>query len=99
MPRPSLALFKKAKQQSGIERSEVTVHTLRHSFACALLKGGTNVVAIQQLLWNGPARQVERLQATVTLCRLVRRATWQLWGGDTVGAASSARRCDAAVAE
>lgn len=43
-------LFRKAKAQSGIERAEVTVHTLRHSFACALLKGGTNVVAIQQLL-------------------------------------------------
>ncbi|MEN6548495.1 MAG: tyrosine-type recombinase/integrase [Armatimonadia bacterium] len=43
-------LFRKAKAQSGIERPEVSVHTLRHSFACALLKGGTNVVAIQQLL-------------------------------------------------
>ena len=43
-------LFRKAKLGTGIDRPEVSVHTLRHSFACALLKGGTNVVAIQHLL-------------------------------------------------
>jgi len=43
-------LFMQAKQRAGIERPAVTVHTLRHSFACALLRGGTNVVAIQHLL-------------------------------------------------
>jgi site-specific recombinase XerD len=43
-------LFRKAKTRAGLDRPEVSVHTLRHSFACALLKGGTNVVAIQQLL-------------------------------------------------
>ena len=43
-------LFKRVKSEAGIDRSGVTIHTLRHSFACALLRGGTNIVAIQQLL-------------------------------------------------
>ena len=43
-------LFMLAKQEAGITREDVTVHTLRHSFACALLKGGTDVVSIQHLL-------------------------------------------------
>lgn len=43
-------LFARAKRDAGIEREDVTVHTLRHSFACALLKGGTDVVSIQHLM-------------------------------------------------
>jgi len=42
--------FKRAKRMAGIDRPEVTVHTLRHSFACALLRGGASVVAIQRLM-------------------------------------------------
>ena len=39
-----------AKEEAGIDRQDVTVHTMRHSFACALLRGATVVVAIQHLL-------------------------------------------------
>jgi integrase/recombinase XerC len=43
-------LFHLAMRGAGVDREGVSIHTLRHSFACALLKGGTNVVAIQQLM-------------------------------------------------
>jgi len=43
-------LFGLALREAGIDREGVSIHTLRHSSACALLKGGTNVVAIQQLM-------------------------------------------------
>jgi site-specific recombinase XerD len=43
-------LFGLAKAEAGVERGDVGVHTMRHSFACALLRGGTDVVAIQHLL-------------------------------------------------
>ena len=42
--------LKRAKRMAGIDRPEVTIHTLRHSFACALLRGGAGVVAIQRLM-------------------------------------------------
>ena len=43
-------LFALAKRDASIEREDVTMHTLGHSFACALLKGGTDVVSIQHLM-------------------------------------------------
>jgi len=42
--------FRRAKKGAGIEREDVTIHTLRHSFACALLRGGASLVEIQQLM-------------------------------------------------
>jgi len=43
-------LFDRCRGQAGIRREGVTIHTLRQSFACALLRGGANLVAIQQLM-------------------------------------------------
>ena len=40
----------RAKGGAGIDRPGVTLHTLRHSFACALLRGGADLVSIQNLL-------------------------------------------------
>lgn len=44
------ATFERVKRVAGITREDVTIHTLRHSFACALLRGGANLVEIQQLM-------------------------------------------------
>ena len=48
----------RAKRLVGIDRDGVIVHTLRHSFACALLRGGANLVDIKQLrgtqVWRRP---------------------------------------------
>jgi len=43
-------LFDGCRERAAIRREGVTIHTLRHSFACALLRGGANLVAIQQLM-------------------------------------------------
>ncbi len=42
--------FCRAKQAAGIEREGVTIHTLRHTFASALLQNGADLVSIQRLL-------------------------------------------------
>ncbi|MEA3403424.1 MAG: tyrosine-type recombinase/integrase [Armatimonadota bacterium] len=42
--------FRRAKRIAGIDRDGVTIHTLRHSFASALLRGGASLVEIQQLM-------------------------------------------------
>jgi site-specific recombinase XerD len=41
--------FREAKEKAGIEK-EVTVHTLRHSFATHLLEQGVNIFVIKELL-------------------------------------------------
>ena len=71
--------FKRAKRMAGIHRPEVTIHTLRHSFACALLRGGASVVAIQRLMGHGSPEttsvylhvtgvELEEAMATHSLC-------------------------------
>lgn len=42
--------FRRAKQEAGIERQGVTLHTLRDSFATNLLRSGADLVALQRLL-------------------------------------------------
>jgi len=43
-------LFAQAKREAGVDRDDVPVHTLRHSFACALLRSGGDVVSIEHLM-------------------------------------------------
>jgi len=42
--------FRRARERAGISRKEITLHTLRHSFASNLLQSGANLVALQRLL-------------------------------------------------
>lgn len=42
--------FSCTKKAAGITRDDVTIHALRHSFACALLRGGASLVEIQRLM-------------------------------------------------
>jgi integrase/recombinase XerD len=45
-----LGAFRAAKQQAGIIKRSVSVHTLRHSDATHLLEAGVNLRSIQQSL-------------------------------------------------
>lgn len=42
--------FRQAKEQAGIHKKNVTIHTLRHSYATHLLERGVNVRVIQRWL-------------------------------------------------
>ena len=53
-------LVRKYMKQSRIEKSKLSPHTLRHTFATALLKKGENILTIKELLSHQNLRTTER---------------------------------------
>ena len=47
-------------KQSRIEKDKLSPHTLRHTFATALLKKGENILTIKELLSHQNLRTTER---------------------------------------
>lgn len=50
---------KRAAQRAGLDK-RVTCHTLRHSFATAMLENGTNIRVLQELMGHADVKTTER---------------------------------------
>jgi integrase/recombinase XerD len=68
MPKASVqGAFRQAKGEAGIQKRDVSVHTLRHSYATHLLEAGINLRVIQQYLGHA------QLETTVVYLHLTRK--------------------------
>lgn len=67
MPKASVqGAFRQAKGEAGIQKRDVSVHTLRHSYATHLLEAGINLRVIQQYLGHA---QLETTRVYLHLTR------------------------------
>lgn len=68
MPKASVqGAFRQAKGEAGIQKRDVSVHTLRHSYATHLLEAGVNLRVIQQFLGHA------QLETTMVYLHLTRK--------------------------
>lgn len=68
MPKASVqGAFRQAKGEAGIQKRDVSVHTLRHSYATHLLEAGVNLRMIQQYLGHA------QLETTMVYLHLTRK--------------------------
>lgn len=68
MPKASVqGAFRQAKGEAGIQKRDVSVHTLRHSYATHLLEAGINLRVIQQYLGHA------QLETTMVYLHLTRK--------------------------
>jgi integrase/recombinase XerD len=70
MPMPKASVqgaFRQAKGEAGIQKRDVSVHTLRHSYATHLLEAGINLRVIQQYLGHA------QLETTMVYLHLTRK--------------------------
>ena len=45
-----MGVLRRAVARAGVQREGVTLHTLRHSFACLMLQGGCDLFSLSRLL-------------------------------------------------